>query len=109
VRKAREALARRLQEQLDAVFVWDSGAVYLGFEHQTLGVHQQMALAAFHSLGGAEAALCASHGGGPSCLGVNDACAGVGIPAKAASQTLAQLKAFKRSQVPSIRHLLNHS
>jgi hypothetical protein len=43
-RKAPRALARRLQQQPNAIFVWDFGAVYLGFEHQTFRVEEQMAL-----------------------------------------------------------------
>ena len=53
-------------EQPDAIFVWNFGAVYFGFEHQTFGVEEQMALCAFDLLGGVEAAaLCASHSRGP--------------------------------------------
>jgi hypothetical protein len=54
------------------------------FDDQAFGIYQQMALSAFDLLGGVEAALCASHSGGPDRLGVHDPCAGVRVlPAKA--------------------------
>jgi hypothetical protein len=66
VRKALKALARRLQQHPDAIFVWNFGAVYFAFEHQTFGVDEQMALSAFDLLGRVEAALFASHSRGPN-------------------------------------------
>jgi hypothetical protein len=44
MRKARKAIARRVKQQPDAIFVRNFGAMYLGFKHQTFGVHEQMAL-----------------------------------------------------------------
>src|SRR5215203_954983 len=93
VSKAREAIAaRRIQQQPDAICVRDSGAVHLGFKHQTLGVYQEMALSSFHLLGRVEASLVASYASGPDRLGVHYRRAGVGVPAEPRPQTLAQLR-----------------
>jgi hypothetical protein len=83
--------------------------VHLGFKHQTLGVYQEMTLSSFHLLGRVEASLFASHAGGPERLGVHYRRARVGVPAEPRPQTLAQLCVFRRSQVLSMRHLLNQS
>jgi hypothetical protein len=53
-----------------------------GFDDQAFGIHQQMALSAFHLLCGVEAALVASHSGGPERLGVHYPGAGVRVSAK---------------------------
>ena len=39
-----ESASHRFEQELDTVAVLDVCAVNLGFEHQTLGVHEQMAL-----------------------------------------------------------------
>src|SRR5215212_4951849 len=92
VSKAREEIAaRRIQQHPNAICVRDSGAVHLGFKHQTLGVYQEMALSSFHLLGRVEPSLVASHASGSDRLGVHYRRAGVGVPAEPRPQTLAQL------------------
>src|ERR687889_839133 len=76
---------------LQPILVGHLGAVYLGLEHQPLRVHQQVALSAFHLLGGVEAALFASHSRSLDRLGVHNACARVRVPAKVPPQPPAQL------------------
>jgi hypothetical protein len=61
VRKAPKAIARWVQQQPDAVFVGHLDAMDPRFDDQAFGIHQQVALSAFHLLGGVEAALLASH------------------------------------------------
>src|SRR5215203_4875555 len=63
VLQARELGPRRLQQQLDAILVVHLGAVYLGFEHQTFSIHQQVPLAATNLLATVIASLLSAHSG----------------------------------------------
>jgi hypothetical protein len=67
LRKPRQARTSRFEQPTDAVLVWDLGAVDLGFDHQTLGVHQQMPLPAADVLASVEAPLLAAY---PGALGL---------------------------------------
>ena len=61
----------------------------LGLEHETLGVHQDMALPALHLLAAIVAALFPSHRGAFHRLRVHHARAGLGVPPQADSEALA--------------------
>ena len=50
VRKARKAISYTPQQQFDPVLIGDLGAVDLGFEHQSLRIHQEMTLPAANLL-----------------------------------------------------------
>src|SRR5918994_173990 len=67
VRKPRQTRTSRFEQTTDAVLVWDLRAVHLGFDHQTLGVHQQMPLPAADILASVEAPLLAAY---PGALGL---------------------------------------
>src|SRR5215212_2945743 len=90
VRKLRKASLHRLQQQPQPILVGHFGAVYLGLEHQALGVHQQVSFSPFHLLCRVEAALSASHSCGLGRLGVHYRRAGVRIPARPHPQAFAQ-------------------
>src|ERR671913_243352 len=61
----------------------------LGLEHETLGVHQDMALPALHLLAAIVAALFPSHRGAFHRLRVHHARAGLGVPPQADPKALA--------------------
>jgi hypothetical protein len=65
LRKVPKAIARRIQQQPDAVFVGYLSVADPRLEHQSFGVHQQVTLSPFDLLARIEAALCASHSRGP--------------------------------------------
>jgi hypothetical protein len=50
LRKVWKAISYTLQQQFDPVLIGHLGAVDLGFEHQSLRIHQQMALSATNLL-----------------------------------------------------------
>src|SRR5829696_5749612 len=109
VRKPPKAIARRVKQQPDSIFVWNFGAVYLGFEHQPLGVDEQVALrmpSTFFA-GSKPRSVPPT----PVVLVVWEST----IPALGSgslprrTRKSSRSSAFKRSQVPSMRHLLNQS
>ena len=63
--------------------------MYLGFEDQPFGVHQQVALSAPHLLVSVVAPLLSAHPGGLRGLGVGDTRARERVPARAGPQPLA--------------------
>jgi hypothetical protein len=73
-----------IQQELDAVAVRDAGVVDLGYEHQALGVHEQMSLSSFDLLGSYSiAALFAAHARGLERLAIHDGRAGLRVPLEA--------------------------
>ena len=111
VLKARKLDPRGLQHQLDAILVVYPGAVYLGSEHQTFSIHQQVPLAAADLLlAPVVASLLSAHSAGRlRGLGVHD------IPALGCGSLptcdckCSRSPAFRCFHVPSMRHLLNQS
>jgi hypothetical protein len=79
----------------------------LGFEEQSLRVHQQVALPAAHLLAAVVAPLLVADAGGLCRVGVCYPGARKAVPARAA-RTRSRSVALSRSKVPSKRHLLNH-
>jgi len=63
MRKARESLLRSMQQRLDALVVHHLGAVDFRLEHETLGVHQDVALTAFYLITSVILALFSAHCG----------------------------------------------
>jgi hypothetical protein len=86
-----EAMPRvDIQQELDAFTVLDLCTVDPRFEHQSLRVDQQVALASFDHLATVVTALFATHAGSLDRLTVDDACAGLGVPLEADPHSLAQ-------------------
>jgi hypothetical protein len=83
VSKARKEPLRPTQQRLDALVVHHLGAVYLGLEHESFGVDQQMALSSFDLLASIVAAFFSAYPGSLDRLAIDYACAGLGIPLEA--------------------------
>src|SRR5215212_5022865 len=81
---------RGFEQELDAVAVLDVRAVDLGFEHQALGVYQEVALPSLHLLGAIVSSLLSAHPGRLDRLAVYDARAGPGVPLQAYPRALTQ-------------------
>jgi len=104
---ARSQSAHRLQQQPQSVSVGDLGAHDLGFEDQTLGVHQQLlTLPATHLLSAVIASVFTTDTGGLGRLGVDYPGARSSVPTQAGSQPLPKRRVKLLPGVPSIRHLL---
>src|SRR5690349_2227032 len=76
--QTRELLCDSIHEQDHPIPIWNIGLVHLGFEHEALRIHEQMALASFDLLPAIIAAGSA-HPGGLNGLTVNDARAWLAI------------------------------
>jgi hypothetical protein len=89
VRKAWKAIAYTFQQQLDPVLVRDLGAVYLGFQDQSLRIHQEMALPAANLLAAVVSPRLSTH---PACLSrlrIYYCATGLGISPEPSAQELA--------------------
>jgi hypothetical protein len=86
VLQARELNLRQVQQQLEAILVVRSDAVYPGSKHQTFGIHQQVPLAAADFLATVVASLLPADASRLRGLGVNIPDAGVRVPAKPRTQ-----------------------
>ena len=86
--------------------VWDFGTVHLGFDHQTLGVHQQMPLPAADLLAAVEAPLLAAYPGalGLLCASTIPALGSGSLPSFSLNSR--RIVRFNLSQVPSSLHAL---
>ena len=71
--KARKEPLRTIQQNFDALVVHHLGAVDLGFEHQTLGIYEQMALSPFHFLAAIVTTLLSAYSGRLYRLAIYDA------------------------------------
>src|SRR5215217_1908720 len=60
-----------MQQRLDALVVHNLCALDLGLEHETLGVHQDVALTAFYLLSTVVSTLFSAHSGALDRLGVH--------------------------------------
>ena len=104
--QVREALGqtilRESQQELDAFPVLDLCAVNPGFEHQTLGVYQEMPLSAFDLLPAVVAALFSSYTCCLDRLAIHYRCAGLRVSLEAYPHSLAQsgVHPFPRSIQP---------
>src|ERR687898_3208903 len=72
-----------MQQRLDPLVVHNLGAVELGFEDETLGVHQDMALTPFDLLASVVAALLSAHRGALYRLRIHHARTGLRVPLQA--------------------------
>jgi len=82
VGEARQATPGRFKQAPYAVLVRDLGAVEAGFDHQPLGIHEDVALRAANLLAAVEAPLLAADARGLHRLRIHDAGAGLGVPTK---------------------------
>jgi hypothetical protein len=85
-----EAILREFQQELDALPVLDLCAVNPSFEHQTLGVHQQVALSALDLLATIVSSFISAHPGRFDRLAIYDARARLRVSLEANSHPLAQ-------------------
>jgi hypothetical protein len=101
---ARGEIQQELEQELDAVAVRDARVVDLGYEHQALGVHEQMSLSSFDLLGSYSiAALFAAHARGLERLAIHDGRAGLWGFLLRRTRTRRRRAACILSHVPSKR------
>src|SRR5215211_7203445 len=81
---------RRFQQGLDALPILDVCAVDPRFEHQPLGVNQEVSLATFDLLGAVVSSLLSAYAGRLGRLAVYDTRAGLGVSLEANPRPLAQ-------------------
>jgi|SRR5688500_5437017 hypothetical protein len=96
-----------MHQRLDPFVIHHLGAVELGFEYETLGVHQDVALTPFDLLASVLTALLSAHRGALDRLAIHHACTtGLGIPVQANPKALSNGPVDPLPATFSKRHFL---
>ena len=82
--------------------------MYADFEHQPLGVHQQVTLSAFDLLATIITALLSTYASRLDRLGIHYAGSRLRVSLQASPKAFAERSIDPLSQVPSIRHFLKY-